>query len=73
MIFKVLFQEDKHLSPKRETTNSIYLEASSIVEARALVEKNTDYNIEFIQELSGKFLEFEQNEPDFKLTEFSTK
>jgi DNA-dependent RNA polymerase auxiliary subunit epsilon len=34
------------------------------------VEENTPYNIEYVQELSGKFLEFEQKEPDFKLTEF---
>lgn len=73
MIFKVLYQEDKHLSPKRETTHSIYLEAESLVEARQIVQDNTDYNVEFIQELSGKFLEFEQNEPDFKLTEFPAK
>ncbi|MCH4171047.1 MAG: DNA-dependent RNA polymerase auxiliary subunit epsilon family protein [Lactobacillus sp.] len=73
MIFKVLYQADKHLAPRRETTQSIYIEAANIVDARALVEKNTDYNIEFIQELSGKFLEYEQNEPDYKLTEFTSK
>lgn len=73
MIFKVLYQEDKHLSPKRESTDSLYLEADNLVEARQIVEANTEYNIEFIQELSGKFLEFEQNEPDFKLTEFPSK
>lgn len=73
MIFKVLYQETKNLSPKRENTQSLYMEADSLVDARQIVESNTAYNIEFIQELNGKFLEFEQNEPDFKLTEFSDK
>ncbi|MCD2255284.1 DNA-dependent RNA polymerase auxiliary subunit epsilon family protein [Lactobacillus sp. CC-MHH1034] len=73
MIFKVLYQENTKQAPRRETTHALYLEADNVVDARALVEKNTAYNIEFVQELSGKFLEFEQNEPDFKLTEFPTK
>ncbi|MEO2873203.1 DNA-dependent RNA polymerase subunit epsilon [Lacticaseibacillus paracasei] len=53
MIYKVLYQKDKIQNPRRETTQTLYLEAPSAVEARALVEKNTPYNIEFIQELSG--------------------
>ena len=55
MIYKVLsLQKDKIQNPRRETTQTLYLEAPSAGEARALVEKNTPYNIEFIQELSGK-------------------
>ncbi|KRO18351.1 DNA-directed RNA polymerase subunit epsilon [Lacticaseibacillus saniviri] len=70
MIYKVLYQEDKIRNPRRETTKTLYLEADSAVNARALVEENTPYNIEFVQELSGNFLEFEQQSEDFKLTEF---
>ncbi|KRK74403.1 DNA-directed RNA polymerase subunit epsilon [Lacticaseibacillus nasuensis] len=70
MIYKVLYQQDKVRNPKRETTKTLYLEADSAVAARAKVEANTEYNIEFIQELSGHFLEFEQKSEDFKLTEF---
>ena len=51
MIYKVLYQADKTQSPRREATESLYLEAKSAVEARQLVEDNTPYNIEFVQEL----------------------
>lgn len=71
MIFKVLYQPDKTRNPQRELTQSLYLETNSAVEARALVEEHTNYNIELIQELTGNFLEFEQKEPSFKLTEFN--
>ncbi|EPC76662.1 hypothetical protein Lpp71_03976 [Lacticaseibacillus paracasei subsp. paracasei Lpp71] len=39
MIYKVLYQKDKIQNPRRETTQTLYLEAPSAVEARALVEK----------------------------------
>lgn len=71
MIFKVLYQPDKTRNPQRELTQALYLEADSAIKARELVESNTDYNIELIQELTGNFLEFEQSEPEFKLTEFN--
>ncbi|HRG31559.1 MAG TPA: RNA polymerase epsilon subunit, partial [Trichococcus flocculiformis] len=34
-------------------------------------EQNTPYNIEFIQPLEGNHLEYEQKNPDFKITEFN--
>ncbi|MBM6613601.1 DNA-dependent RNA polymerase auxiliary subunit epsilon family protein [Desemzia sp. RIT804] len=71
MIFKVTYQENKMSNPKREETKSLYLEAESDVEARATVEKNTPYNIEFVQPLNPAHLEYEQKNPDFALTEFS--
>ena len=70
MIYKVLYQKDKVQNPRRETPQTLYLEAPSAVEARALVEANTPYNIEFIQELSGNFLEYEEKSANFKLTTF---
>jgi len=70
LIYKVLYQADKTQSPRREATKSLYLEAKSAVAARQLVEDNTPYNIEFVQELSGEHLTFEQESEDFKLTEF---
>lgn len=70
MIYKVLYQKDKVVNPRRETTQTLYLDAASAVEARSLVEANTPYNIEFVQELSGNFLDYEKQSPDFKLTEF---
>ncbi|GAK47228.1 hypothetical protein LOSG293_030670 [Secundilactobacillus oryzae JCM 18671] len=73
MIFKVYYQNDQIKNPKRESTHSLYIEADTEVDARALIEANTDYNIEFIEPLEGKFLEYEQQSPEYKLTEFSTK
>lgn len=71
MIFKINYQETKLRNPKREDTKTLYLEAASVVDARALVEQNTPYNIEFVQLIDGKYLEYEKNNADFKLTEFN--
>jgi Uncharacterized conserved small protein len=46
------------------------MDAESSIAVREAVEKNTDYNIEFIQELDEKHLEYEKKSPEFKLTEF---
>lgn len=70
MIYKIYYQETKIRNPKREQTHSLYLEAADEVIARELVEKNTPYNIEFIQGLEGNHLEYEKENADFKLTEF---
>ncbi|MBS4769608.1 DNA-dependent RNA polymerase auxiliary subunit epsilon family protein [Carnobacteriaceae bacterium zg-C25] len=70
MIFKVTYQETKSQAPRRENTKTLYIEAPSRVEAREQIEKNTPYNIEFIQELEGKHLAYEQQSADFALTEF---
>ncbi|MCI1892293.1 DNA-directed RNA polymerase subunit epsilon [Schleiferilactobacillus perolens] len=69
MIYKVLYQPDKVQTPRRETTRTLYLEADNAVAARQLVETKTPYNIEFIEELTGNHLAYEQKSPDFKLTE----
>ncbi len=70
MIYKVYYQEDKARSPQREKTMSLYMEASSPVEARKIIEDNTIYNIELIQELEGNHLDYEKENADFKLVEF---
>lgn len=70
MVFKVFYQETKVRNPKRETTHSLYLESDSEAQARALVEKNTNFNIEFIEGLSQSALEYEQQDPDYKLSQF---
>ena len=72
MIFKVYYQEDNIRNTKRETTKSLFLEADTEVDARTLIEENTDHNVEFIEPLEGKFLEYEQNESGYKLTEFNS-
>ncbi|ETY73903.1 DNA-directed RNA polymerase subunit epsilon [Lactiplantibacillus fabifermentans] len=71
MIYKVYYQETKQRNPQRETTQSLYLEAETEVDARVLVEDNTEYNIEFIEPLEGNFLDYEKENPEFQLTEFN--
>lgn len=73
MIYKVLYQKDKVVNPRRETTQTLFLEADNMVDARTLVEENTPYNIELIQELAGNSLEYEKEHADFKLTSFKSK
>ena len=70
MIFKVYYQPTKRINPRRENTETLYLEANSEVEARLLVEDNTEYNVEFIEGLDDKTLEYEKQSENFKLTEF---
>lgn len=71
MTFKVYYQPSKNTTPRRENTQSLYLEADSEAAARVLVEENTNYNVEFIELLDEKELAYEQeNNADFQLTEF---
>lgn len=71
MIFKVYYQETKVRNPKREQTQSLYIEADNDVIARQLVEDNTPYNIELVQALEGNHLDYEKENADFTLTEFN--
>ena len=73
MIYKVLYQKNKIVNPRRETTQTLYMEADNMVEVRSMVEDNTPYNIELIQELTGNSLAYEKQSPDFKLTTFDSK
>lgn len=76
MIYKVFYQETKDRSPRRENTRSLYLEIDAKdelegrIKARKLVEEKTSYNIEFIELLSDKHLEYEKESGIFGLTEF---
>ncbi|GBG93926.1 hypothetical protein LFYK43_03850 [Ligilactobacillus salitolerans] len=71
MIYKVYYQPSKNISPRRESTESLYLEADSEVAARALVEEQTEHNVEFIEALDGAALEYEQQSANYHLTEFT--
>jgi DNA-dependent RNA polymerase auxiliary subunit epsilon len=66
MIFKVYYQENKVQVPVRERTKSLYIEAESEKEVREKL-SDTPYNIEHIQPLDGAYLEYEQNQENFKL------
>ena len=75
MIYKVFYQETKERSPRREKTHALYLEVEAAdeleghIKARKLVEEKTPYNIEFIELLSDKHLEYEKESGAFELTE----
>ena len=76
MIFKVFYQETKDRNPKREQTKSLYLsidaanELEGRIQARQLVEANTAYHIEFIEQLSDSHVTYEKEHGDFTITEF---
>ena len=75
MIYKVFYQETKERSPRREKTRALYLEVEAAnelegrIKARKLVEEKTPYNIEFIELLSDKLLDYEKETGAFELTE----
>ena len=66
MIYKVFYQETKDSSPRREQTKTLYLdidaqtELDGRIQARQLVEEKIAYNIELIELLSDKHLEYEK-------------
>lgn len=66
MIFKVLYQQSRSEVPVRENTGTMYLEAADVREVRKKL-ADRPYNVEFIQPLSGKFLEYEKKSDEFKL------
>ncbi|QLL70318.1 DNA-directed RNA polymerase subunit epsilon [Lactobacillus sp. 3B(2020)] len=70
MTFKIYFQPDQTMTPRRENTKSIYVEADSEAAARQMVEQHTEYNIEYVELLDEKALDYEKQSPDFKLTTF---
>ncbi|KRM25075.1 MULTISPECIES: DNA-directed RNA polymerase subunit epsilon [Limosilactobacillus] len=70
MIFKVYYQPDSTKRPVRENTKSLYIEADSEPEALLMVEHNTDYSIEYVEQLDEKALAYEKQNPNFKMTSF---
>ncbi|MDY4760903.1 DNA-dependent RNA polymerase subunit epsilon [Streptococcus thoraltensis] len=76
MIYKVFYQETKERNPRRETTQSLYVdidakeELEGRIKARKLIEENTSFNIEHIDLLSDKHLEYEKEKGVFELTTF---
>ncbi|WP_071459286.1 DNA-dependent RNA polymerase subunit epsilon [Bacillus massilinigeriensis] len=68
MIFKVFFQESIKEVPVREKTQTLYLNAESERHVRTkLAERG--YNIEYIEAITGKHLEYEQERPEFDVLE----
>ena len=66
MIYKIYYQENVLEVPVRENTQCMYIEADSEKEVRELL-KGRNYNLEYIQLLEGKHLEYEQASQHFEL------
>ncbi|RBW70006.1 DNA-dependent RNA polymerase subunit epsilon [Bacillus taeanensis] len=66
MIFKVFYQETLTEVPVRERTNALYVDGESERDVRRKLAPRK-LNIEFVQKLNGKFLEYEQENAKFEL------
>lgn len=66
MIFKVYYQDSINEMPVREKTKVLFIEAESEREVRHYL-KDRQLNIEYVQSLEGKYLEYEKNSPNFSL------
>ncbi|WP_026692195.1 DNA-dependent RNA polymerase subunit epsilon [Peribacillus kribbensis] len=68
MIFKVYYQESASEVPVREMTKTLYVEGESKREViRKISERN--HNIQFVEEISGNYLNYEKQNEDFKVLE----
>ena len=76
MIFKAFYQVDKTRSPRRETTEVLYLdldvasEREGVILAREILSANTKYHVEFIDALSDEAVEYEKEHGGFEITTF---
>ena len=76
MIFKVFYQKDKTRTPRRETTEVLYLdldvasENEGIIKGREILAANTDYVVEFIEGLSDEAVAYDRENGDFDITTF---
>lgn len=65
-VFKVFYQEKLTEIPVRENTEVLYVEANDVPEVLKYLE-DRQYNIEYVQELSEQYLEFEKSSENFVL------
>lgn len=68
MVFKVYYQESIKEVPVREKTKTLYIEGESVREVRKKI-ADKGYNVEFVQEVKGDYLDYEQQNEDFKVLE----
>lgn len=66
MIYKVLFQEKKNEVPIRENTKAIYVEGSSVSDIMKKM-TSSEYNIEFVLQVDGDYLEYEKQNENFEV------
>ena len=68
MVFKIYYQERIVEVPVREKTKVLYVEGESVKDVRKKI-ADRGYNVEFVQEVTGAFLEYEQQNEDYKVLE----
>ncbi|MBS4212012.1 MULTISPECIES: DNA-dependent RNA polymerase subunit epsilon [Neobacillus] len=68
MIFKVYYQESISEVPVRENTKTLFVESES---KRNVLSKIAErkFNVEYVQEVKGAYLEYEQQNENFKVLE----
>ncbi|KXB58540.1 DNA-dependent RNA polymerase subunit epsilon [Gemelliphila asaccharolytica] len=68
--FKVFYQENNKEIPVRENTKSMFIESSDKPSVlRYLESKN--YNVEYVQEMTEEYLNFEKKSSDFKMVKIN--
>ncbi|MEH7177342.1 DNA-dependent RNA polymerase subunit epsilon [Neobacillus vireti] len=68
MVFKVYFQETNKEVPVREKTKVLFVEGESVRDVRKKI-NDRGYNVEFVQAVTGAYLEYEQQNEDYKVLE----
>ncbi|WP_059169983.1 DNA-dependent RNA polymerase subunit epsilon [Bacillus sp. FJAT-27445] len=68
MLFKIYFQERLNEVPIRENTKSLFVEGDSEKDVRKKL-ADRGYNIEFVQEVKGVYLQYEKQDEDFNVLE----
>ncbi|GAB2024376.1 RNA polymerase epsilon subunit [Lactovum odontotermitis] len=75
MLFKVFYQENKNVTPRRENTRTMYVDIDAkdklegTIKLRQLIATKTNHQIEFIDALSDSAAAYEQKNKKFTLTE----
>ena len=68
--FKVFYHENNKEIPVRENTKSMFIESSDKPSVlRYLESKN--YNVEYVQEMTEEYLNFEKKSSDFKMVKIN--
>jgi DNA-dependent RNA polymerase auxiliary subunit epsilon len=68
MIYKVYYQENLKQVPVREKTKTLFIEGTSVRDVRSKI-ADLGFNVEVVQEVKGAFLEYEQQNENFKVLE----
>lgn len=68
MIFKVYYQVNALEVPIRENTQTLYIKGESVRDVRQKLKKEP-FNVEYVAEIKGAYLEYEKLHEDYKVLE----